>query len=370
MKTIETLNPPSFGREPTTPLSDESDAALRQLPLQRLMGYSVEYGDAGELRKLVELGVPWKDAAKAVADHLLARLKDKSLPLSCNSRRDLLIRISALLRMSQMMMLSDTEERRQIYREAAAHFLEAFTADPRCERVTIDFSGRPMIGWFVGAGVAGAPSVLIMGGIEGWGMDLLGLGEALQRRGVDALLLDGPGQGETRFDHAHFLDDNWPAAYSAAVTWLIGRSGGAPVGVLGNSVGGGMAMKLAAIDRRIAACCNNGGLRTPMAQRERKGFFPKVVAFCGGAPAQEVERIWGTVEVTQDSLRMTCPLLIAHGGLDPMVSTADVTEFLGWAAAPDKQLRIFADGDHCIYNHPADKHDLIGDWFADRLGRG
>jgi alpha-beta hydrolase superfamily lysophospholipase len=369
MTDIAILSPPSFGREPAVPLSDESEAALRQLTLQRLMGYSVEYGDAGELRKLVELGVPWKEAARAVADVHLARSNDAGSLLSGHSRRDLLIRISALLRMSQMMMLSDTEERRDIYRRASKLFLEAFTADPNCERVTIDAAGKPMIGWLAGTGRKGAPSVLIIGGIEGWGMDLLGLGEALQRRGIDALLLDGPGQGETRFDHGHFLDDTWPAAYSAAITFLIKRSGGAPVGVLGNSVGGGVAMKLAAIDRRIAACCNNGGLRTPMAQRERKGFFPKVVAFCGGVPAAEVERIWRTVEIVPGSLGMTCPLLIVHGGLDPLVSTADVTEFLGWATSPDKQLRIFADGDHCIYNHPADKHDLIGDWFLDRLAR-
>jgi esterase/lipase len=364
-----TLSPPSAGRAPVVPISDESEAALRQLTLQRLMGYSVEYGDAGELRKLVELGVPWKEAATAVADQLLQRLNDRGLPHSAQGRRGLLIRISALLRMSQMMMLSDSDERREIYRHAAKLFLEAFTVDPHCERVTIDFSGKPMVGWCLGTGEAAAASVLVIGGIEGWGMDLLSLGEALQQRGINALLLDGPGQGETRFDHHHFLDEKWREAYSAAITFLVGRSGGAPVGVLGNSVGGGLAMKLAAFDRRIAACCNNGGLRNPLVHRERKGFFPKVAAFCGGAPAEDVERVWGTVELTPGSIDMTCPLLIVHGGLDPMVSVEDVTDFLGWATSPDKQLRIFADGDHCIYNHPADKHALIGDWFLDRLGR-
>jgi alpha-beta hydrolase superfamily lysophospholipase len=364
-----TLSPPSVGRAPATPLSDESEAALRQLTLQRLRGYSVEYGDAGELRKLVELGLPWREAATAVADHHLARLNEQGRPLSPQSRRDLLIRISALLRMSQMMMLSDSDERRDIYRHSARLFLEAFTVDPNCERVSVDVGDKPMVGWHVGCGKAAAPSVLIIGGIEGWAMDLLSLGEALQRRGINALLLDGPGQGETRFDHRHFLDGTWLVAYSAAITFLIERASGAPVGVLGNSVGGGLAMKLAAFDPRVAACCDNGGLRNPLVHRERKGFFPKVVAFCGDVSADDAERIWRTVEITPDSLGMTCPLLIVHGGLDPMVSVEDVTDFLGWATSPDKQLRIFADGDHCIYNHPADKHDLIGDWFLDRLGK-
>jgi esterase/lipase len=365
-----TFSPPSVGRAAVTPLSDESEAALRQLTLQRLMGYSVEFGDAGELRRLVELGVPWQEATTSVADYHLARLDDPNQPLSGPTRRDLLIRISALLRMSQIMMLSDSDERRDIYRRAARLFLEAFTTEPHCERVSIDFDGKPMVAWFAGAGRSAAPSVLIIGGIEGWAMDLLGLGEILQRRGINALLLDGPGQGETRFDHDHFLDENWRAAYSAAITFLIERSGGAPVGVLGNSVGGGIAMKLAAFDRRIAACCNNGGLRNPLVHRERRGFFPKVAAFCGAVSADDVDRIWRTVELTPDSLGMSCPLLIVHGRLDPMITVEDVTDFLGWATSSDKQLRIFADGDHCIYNHPADKHALIGDWFLDRLGGG
>jgi hypothetical protein len=82
-----TFSPPSVGRAAVTPLSDESEAALRQLTLQRLMGYSVEFGDAGELRRLVELGVPWQEAATLVADDHLARLDDPNQPLSGQSRR-------------------------------------------------------------------------------------------------------------------------------------------------------------------------------------------------------------------------------------------------------------------------------------------
>jgi hypothetical protein len=30
-------------------------------------------------------------------------------------------------------------------------------------------------------------------------------------------------------------------------------------------------------------------------------------------------------------------------------------------------MLIFSDGDHCIYNHAEDKHNLIGDWVFDKL---
>jgi esterase/lipase len=39
------------------------------------------------------------------------------------------------------------------------------------------------------------------------------------------------------------------------------------------------------------------------------------------------------------------------------------------AAAPtdDKEMVVFSDGDHCIYNHRDDRDALIADWVRSRL---
>lgn len=348
------------------PPSEEDAAALRQFSLQRLMGYSVEYSDATELRAFVEAGMPWKDAAVALAEQRIGRADHPDAPLLSSSRNDLLLRASALFRMAQMMMLSDSPERFTLYRRAAELFAEALHG--RCERISIPTAAGSMAAWSLSPDDSGPrPGVLIVGGIEGWAMDLLGLGQPLAERGLNVLMLDGPGQGETRFEYRHYLDRDWPAAYGAAIDTLLDMTAGAPVGVLGNSVGGGVAMLLAGRDRRVAACCNNGGLLVPLRQRERKGFFPKVEAFCGPASAAEIEEIWEDFEITAERMSLTCPLLIVQGGLDPLVSVEDSAQMLEWAGSADKQMVVFDDGDHCIYNHPADKLALVGDWFASRL---
>jgi alpha-beta hydrolase superfamily lysophospholipase len=61
--------------------------------------------------------------------------------------------------------------------------------------------------------------------------------------------------------------------------------------------------------------------------------------------------------------RSSQPLLILHGGADPLVTEAEVLEIAARAGAEDVRVVVYSDGDHCIYNHPADKHDLIAEWI-------
>lgn len=345
-------------------LHPESEAALRQLTHQRLLGYGVEYGDALELRAAVAGGIPWLAAAESLAERLCARIGDAR---SEATRRDLRLRASALLRMAQMMMLADDETRRSLYRRAAALFGDAF-ARPDMRRV-VETGGGPVVSWLLPAETGPARgTILIIGGIEGWAMDLCGLGEAVAARGFDAVLLDGPGQGETRLEHAHFLTTDWRETLGEVVGEAAARRPGLPVGIIGNSMGGNFALLLASADARIAACCNNGGLPDPLTQRARSGFFPKMEAFCGPADAGEVDRIWTSAAVTEERLTLTCPLLIVQGGLDPLVSVEASGQMLGWARSAERRMHVFEDGDHCIYKRPADKHALIGDWFVETMG--
>lgn len=352
--------------EPTAGLSAESEAALRQLTHQRLLGYGVEYGDALELRGAVEAGHAWRDAAEAMAARLCARLKD---PDTEATRRDLHLRASALLRMAQMMMLADSDARRDLYMRASGLFEAATEGEGTWSRLVLETEAGPVVGWRQApSGRRPRGTVLVIGGIEGWAMDLAGLGDAVAARGFEALLLDGPGQGETRLEHRHFLDADWLATFKGIVDAVEAGQADWPIGIIGNSMGGNFAMLAASADRRIAACCNNGGIPDPLTQRARSGFFPKMEAFCGRVPDGAIERAWRSVEVTQARLSLECPFLIVQGGLDPLVSPADSERMLGWARSSDKRMHVFEDGDHCIYKRPADKHALIGDWLAERLG--
>jgi pimeloyl-ACP methyl ester carboxylesterase len=350
------------------PSCPEAQAALRQLSLERLTAYGVHYADAIELRGRVNGGEAWQAVATDLAGVCLAPPEGVVAPESLSTRANRLYRASALLRMSQMMMLTDDDERRAIYTNAADLYMEAATLTGDRRKVILGTEQGNLAGWLYPAtGQVAIGSAVVIGGVEGWAMDFEGLGLALARRGIETLLLDGPGQGESRMVHHHYLTASWPQSYKGVFDYMEDRGGGRPLAFIGNSMGGAVAMHLAALEPRIVACCDNGGPRAPGRPRSNTSFFTKMTAHCGQVEEDAAAEIWRTVNPTAPGSSLTCPLLVVHGGQDPLVSTEDATYVFEWAQSQDKQMVIFSDGDHCVYNHQDDKHNLISDWVSSRL---
>ncbi len=358
----------------TPPLDPEHSLAsqipLRQFSLERMMAYGVHHADAVELRGRVAAGESWKSVATELAETCLAPPEGSVSPLSSITRSNRLYRASALLRMSQMLMLSDDDERRAIVVRAAALYQEAADLTGDRQKLITPTDQGELSGWFYPARTATRVGcAVVIGGVEGWAMDFGPLGLALADRGVDTLLLDGPGQGESRMVHGHFLTPAWRSGYAAVFDHLSAKTGGAPLAFIGNSMGGSVAMDLAATNPMIAACCENGGPLDPLRPRANTTFFTKMIAHCGEVDEETAAAIWGTVRPTPAQASVTCPLLVVHGGLDPLVPMEDSTAIFDWASSADKRMVVFSDGDHCVYNHQDDKHNLIGDWVASRLKR-
>jgi len=345
-------------------ISEESQAALRQLSLERLMAYGVHHSDAMELRARVQAGEVWQTVANSLADTLTGpRLEIAAETRATRTNR--LFRASALLRMSQMMMFVDSDQRRSIFARAAGLFEQAAILSGGCQRMIIQCDGGPLVGWMYPAPNP-VGQVIVIGGIEGWAMDFAAMGHELSKRSLDVLLLDGPGQGESRILLGHMLTAKWEADYECVITALAKRSP-LPIGFVGNSMGGAVAVHVAARDARIKAVCDNGGSSRPGGPRPFNSFFRKMMAHVGAETVDDAYAVWGTVDPIAAAHRLSCPLLVVQGGEDPVVTIEHATRMLDHAASSDKRLELFSDGDHCIYNHSDDKHALIGDWIASRL---
>jgi alpha-beta hydrolase superfamily lysophospholipase len=66
--------------------------------------------------------------------------------------------------------------------------------------------------------------------------------------------------------------------------------------------------------------------------------------------------------------RIDCPVLVLHGGQDPLVGLGDQQPFLDAAAHHgDATLRVWDDSEHTIYNHSSERSALVADWFAAKL---
>lgn len=133
-------------------------------------------------------------------------------------------------------------------------------------------------------------------------------------------------------------------------------------------MGGSFAMALTVDEPRIRACCDNGGIIFPWMVPPSAGtFFSKMVVFCGTDDPDEAVEVWKTVTPVADGPNAGYPLLVVQGGEDPMVSMELGEMLLRHAPTDDKQMVVFSDGNHCVYNHRQDRDVLIADWMRARL---
>ncbi|QIX53573.1 alpha/beta hydrolase [Rhodococcus sp. DMU1] len=346
-------------------------AALRQFTLHRLLAYGVEAGDALRLLELAARGQSWRRSALALADQHLARVANPDLPRTTRSQTHLFARASALQRISQVMELDNSPHRREIYAAAAAHFARARADDRRYEHLVIDTVGGPVAAWVITPGSEGPhPVVLVHGGVDGWSMDWEGLALPLVEEDMTVVLLDGPGQGETRLIHRHYLTPHWLDAYEQVCDFLAERAAGMPVAAVGNSMAAGLVLLIAARYPVFTAVCSNGPVTSMAAQLARRTYARKLASFCGDAPtAEQVRAVFDSMELTEDRIGATCPFLLLQGDQDPMVPVEDGLRLLDRVPAADKRMALFEGGEHVLNRYPGDKHHLIRTWLRDRIDR-
>jgi pimeloyl-ACP methyl ester carboxylesterase len=107
------------------------------------------------------------------------------------------------------------------------------------------------------------PTVLYHGGYDSTlEEDYLGLAAGALRRGYNVLAFDGPGQGATvREQGLHFRPD-WEAVVSPVVDFALALPEVDPgrLALIGTSLGGYLAARAAAFERRLAACVLHDGV--------------------------------------------------------------------------------------------------------------
>jgi len=353
-------------------LAPEAQAGLRQYSLERMTGYGVNYSDAIELRSRIVAGEAWQKAAQALAEEALAAAQRKEPPASRATRLEAYHRASALMRMSQALMLEDNELRRGIVQESVDYYAKAVELGLLREHVHIDTPEGKLSGWFVASTInETVGTAIVIGGVEGWAMDFDVMGDAMAARGIATLLLDAPGQGESRILNNHYLTSGWLECFRSAIDWCETRLPDKPIGLVGNSMGGAIAIAMANQDARVAACINNGGIIKPsLGRMAGPTFFGKMIAFTGLEGENLEERaaeVWDHIEPLKAGPNAHYPLLVVQGGHDPLVADEHGKMFMSMVPTSEKRMEYFSDGIHCIYNHLSDRDMVMGDWLRARL---
>ncbi|WP_165367688.1 alpha/beta hydrolase family protein, partial [Phytoactinopolyspora endophytica] len=270
-------------------------------------------------------------------------------------------------------ILEDSDRKRQLFQQMMGAYAAAGAlVDPPVEHLHIPYRDGTLGGWLTlpaGAAEAPVPVVVIFGGFDGWREEYHVGATYLNQRGIATLLLDGPGQGESRLFGNLVLDRDFTKAFAVVIDHLADDPRVGQVGMWGNSMGGYLAAAVAAADARVAACCVNGGTVRPAEILDRfHRFTSKVQPLLGIPDPDEATEAIGAYVLDEDELAdLTCPLLVLHGTPDQVFLVENARQLYDLAASTDKTWREWADGDHCIYNHSHEKHTLVADWFADHL---
>ncbi|SDP24837.1 Alpha/beta hydrolase family protein [Klenkia soli] len=345
-------------------------ALVRAMPRHRMVGNGMQAADADELHAGVSAGTPWSEVAVRLARR---QTRAAMAAIEAGDRqvaRDRFLRAAACYSFGQV-PLEDGPAKRSLYRDLVDAFGRAGALlDPPAEHVEVPWRGRSLRGWLLRpSGVVRPPVVVVLGGIDAWREEYAAGAELVRDRGVALLLLDAPGQGETRVLGGLHLDRDVRLALSAAVTQVLADDRlGDRVAVWGNSMGGHLAALLAAQDPRISACVVTGGTVRPAETHTRfPRFLGKVQAMLGLDP-EASRTLMDDLELDAGTLAgLTCPLLVQHGARDAVFKVANAREVHDLAGSADKTWQEWSDGDHCVDNHADEKYLAVARWLAPRL---
>ena len=242
--------------------------------------------------------------------------------------------------------------------------------DPSLQRLTFPYQGVEIPGWLrKPRGSVRPPVAVLLPGLDACKEELHAWAAAFVARGVAALTIDGPGQGETLF----YLPatHEWGRVIGAVIDVVERRDDldAHRVGVVGQSLGALYAPLAAAGEPRIKACIANCG------PYDAGRLLPKLPplhqeVFRAGAHARtaaEAQRVADKITLVGAAERIACPLLVVVGAEDKLVPPSEGERLAKTASGPTEVV-VYPEGNHVCFNISYKYRPLTADWMAEHLG--
>ena len=260
------------------------------------------------------------------------------------------------------------DEQRAAHERTVACFRRgAGTLSPPAEPVRVPYAGSTLAAYLRIPRGAPGPVVIMTPGLDSVKEELQATAEHMLRRGLAVIAIDGPGQGEASCEFP--IEPAYERVVTAVADYLKGRADVDPdrIGVFGVSLGGYYAARSAAYEPRVRAAVELAGpYRFDLDWDALPGPTRTTFQVRSGAasPAQARERA-AALTLEDAAARITCPLLVVHGGRDRLVPAYHAERLA--REAPGAELMLYPDGSHGVTNHAFESRAAMADWLAGHL---
>jgi dienelactone hydrolase len=282
------------------------------------------------------------------------------------------------------------ERKLGIYRKALRCYREGLKRRyPEIEFVEVPYESNALPAYFMKARSAAGrePTIVLFDGMDNCKeMSVLFAGIEFARRGMNTLAIDGPGQGEAlRLRGIHARHD-YEVPGAAAYDFVAKRPDVDPekVVIMGYSFGGYYAARIAAFERRYAACVCLGALHwdlhawqsrikeqlkaDPLKSAQSNFQFQWILGLDDSDAALERAKEFSLAGVAG---KIACPVLVTHGANDRVVPVEAARKLYAALATKKKTLKIFTaeegGAEHCQVDNRPLGISYIADWIAANL---
>lgn len=343
----------------------------------RLNARGIDFSDYQKIDyRINRRGEDAVEVCRSLAAHLDDVARDKLSTGHLLSACQLSYKAAALYRISHYGLLRFDDEKEALYQTELKIFARALELDKRftAERVEVPYQQGKLTGWLMKPVHAGndIPVIIATGGITGFKEEVHYVITHFLARGMAVLNIDGPGQGESFYQHGITLEPESENAHGVIIDYLLQRQDvGNTIGVYGLCMGGLLVARTAVVHHdKVAACVSMGGgyeLVNPV--KEHPGFND-IFSYRGGLPIGDMPAYLSRFSMDTLSATVECPLLIIHNRPDFLIPSSNVKRIYEEAASTDKQQVYFRGAEHNAHNENAEACALVADWFADRLLHG
>jgi pimeloyl-ACP methyl ester carboxylesterase len=336
----------------------------------RFVQAGMDYSDFARTSAGVERWEDWLDAFAALGDAHAARAGAAEAAGRTVTAGEAWLHAAVAYHFARFVWVLDAARARAVADRAVAALYAAHRAlDPAAERIEVPLEGGTLVANLRRpAGAARPALVLLIPGLDSTKEEFFRLEGVFLSRGMAALSLDGPGQGEGGYTLP--IRHDYEVAATAVLDALDGRTDLdlGRVGALGVSLGGYHAPRAAAFEPRIRAVAgisgafNFGALWDHIPALTRETFVHK----SGATDDADGRRRALKLDLDGVLERLDAPALFVTGMRDRLIPWEDTQRQA--LAAPHGTFVGLEDGNHVCANVPYIARPLVADWLREQLG--